>query len=94
MLCRNRSHFPCRLPTTRIIGDYEIDTSLPSALQPEAVGDGDGDVLLRPEVSFGGLDGGVSEQELDLFEVAAEFAAELGTCPSQVMGAEAFDACE
>jgi len=30
-----------------------------------------------PEVSFGGLDGGVPEQELDLFEVAASLSAEL-----------------
>ena len=46
--------------------------------------DGDSDVLFASEVSFDGLNGGVSEQELDLFEVSAEFRAELGTCPSQV----------
>ena len=31
------------------------------------------------------------EHELDLFEVAAGFAAELGTGTAQVVGAEAFD---
>jgi hypothetical protein len=36
------------------------------------------DLLLGAKVPFRGLDGAVTEQELDLLEVAAALAAELG----------------
>jgi hypothetical protein len=43
--------------------------------QPQVVDDGDDDLLLGAKIAFCGLDGGVAEQELDLFEVAAVLAA-------------------
>ena len=36
-----------------------------------------GDFLLRSQIPFRGLDGRVPEQELDLFEIASIFVAEL-----------------
>ena len=50
--------------------------------------DGLGEVLARAEIAFGGLDGGVAEQELDLFEVAAGQAAEFGAGAAQVVRGE------
>ena len=47
--------------------------------------------MLGAEVAFGGLDGGVAEQELDLFDIAAVLAAELGARAAQVVRPEAFD---
>ena len=38
------------------------------------------------EVALGRLDGGVTEQELDLFQIAACLAAELGAGPPQIRG--------
>ncbi len=43
------------------------------------------EVLLRAEVAFGGLDGSVAEQELDLLEFASDAAAELGAGPAQIV---------
>ena len=37
--------------------------------------DGEGQVLFRAEIAFCGLDGGVAEQQLDLFEISACLAA-------------------
>jgi len=54
------------------------------ASQPQIVVDGDSNLLLGAEVAFSGLDGGVSEQELDLFEVAAVLAAEFGAGAAQI----------
>lgn len=42
-------------------------------------------------MAFGGLDGRVPEQELDLFEVTAGFAAGLGAGAAELMGTEPFD---
>jgi len=47
------------------------------ASQPDRIVHRHRDVLLGPKIPFGGLDGGVPEQELDLFEIPAGFAAEL-----------------
>jgi hypothetical protein len=47
-------------------------------LQPEIVVHRDFDLLLGAEVAFRGLDGGVAEQELDLFDISAVLAAEFG----------------
>src|SRR4051794_23516752 len=49
-------------------------------------------LLLRPKVAFSGLDRGVTEQELDLFQIAAVLAAELGAGPAQIVRAEPLDA--
>ncbi len=50
------------------------------------------DRLSTPKMPFGGLDGRVTEQELDLFEVATALAAELGARAAEIMGAEALGA--
>jgi hypothetical protein len=57
-------------------------------LDGEIVVDGLRQILAGAEVAFGGLDGGMAEQELDLFEVAAGEAAELGAGAAQVVGRE------
>ena len=64
----------------------------PGRSQPERIVHGDGDCLLRAEVALGGLDGGVPEQELDLFELAAGFAAELGASAPEVVRAQVWNA--
>jgi hypothetical protein len=61
-------------------------------LEPEVVVYRDLDLLLGAEVAFGGLDGGVAEQELDLFQVSAALSAKLRTCPSQVVRTKTLDA--
>ena len=56
-----------------------ISSTQPSAFhhsQAQVVVDGDGNLLLRAKAAFGGLDGGVAKQELDLLQVAAILAAE------------------
>ncbi len=40
-----------------------------------SVVDGMDEILLGAEVAFGGLDGGMAEQQLDLFQFPARFAA-------------------
>jgi len=37
---------------------------------------------------FGGLDGCVAEQTLDLFQIPAAFAAELGACAAKIVRAK------
>ena len=61
-------------------------------LQSQVVVHRDGDLLLGAEIALGGLDRGMSEQELDLFEVASGLAAELGAGAAQVMRPKALDA--
>ncbi len=53
----------------------EVQLDAPSKTQ--AVVHCDGNFLLRPEITLGGLDRGVSQQELDLFEIPTAFPAEL-----------------
>ena len=48
-------------------------------------------ILLRTKIAFRGLDGGVPEQKLDLLQIPAILAAELGAGAAQVMGAEVLD---
>jgi transposase len=48
-----------------------------SGSKSEIVVHSDLDLLVRPQIPFGGLDRGVAEQELDLLQIAAAFAAEL-----------------
>ena len=57
-------------------------------LQAQAVIGGIGEVLAGAEVAFGGLNRGMAEQELDLFEFPAPAAAELGAGAAQVVGLE------
>jgi hypothetical protein len=59
--------------------------------KPQVVVHGDGDLLFRSEVALGRLDRRVTEQELDLLQIAAVLAAELGAGPAQIVRSEAFD---
>lgn len=52
---------------------------------------GHGEILFASEIPFGRLDGGVSEEKLDLFEVPAGLTAELGAGTAEVIGTEASD---
>jgi len=58
---------------------------------PQIVVHRDFDILFGAEIAFGGLDRRVAEQELDLFQIPAILAAELGAGTAQVVGAEALD---
>jgi hypothetical protein len=60
-------------------------------LQSEVVVYGDLNVLLRPQIPFGRLDGGMAEQEFDLLQIPAVLPAEFGAGAAQVVGAEALD---
>jgi hypothetical protein len=60
-------------------------------LQSEVVVYGDLDILFGAQITLGGLDGRVPEQKLDLLQIAAVLAAELGAGPAQVVGAEVLD---
>ena len=62
-----------------------------SGSKSEVVVDCDRDLLLGPEITLRGLNRGVPEQKLDLLEIAAALAAELGTGSAQVMRAEVLD---
>jgi hypothetical protein len=91
-----RSNGACRERIPRGLDRRAWRPRLPSSywllqtLQPEGIVDGD--LLLRSQVTFGGLDRAVAEQELDVFEVAATPAAELGAGAAKVVRSEAFDA--
>ena len=60
-------------------------------LQSEVVVYGDLDILLGAQVPLRCLDGGVPKQKLDLLEIAAVLAAELGAGAAEVVGAEVLD---
>ena len=45
-----------------------------------------GEVLAGAEIAFGGGDGGVAEQQLNLLELAARGAAEFGAGAAEVVG--------
>ena len=57
-------------------------------MQPNPVIGGVDQILFGAEVAFGGGDGGMAEQELDLFEFPAPGAAEFGAGAAQVMRSE------
>jgi hypothetical protein len=50
------------------------------------------DILFGTEISLGGLDGRVPQQKLDLFQIPAILAAELGAGAAEIVGAEVLDA--
>ena len=60
-------------------------------LQSEVVVYRDLDLLLGAEVAFRGLDRGVAEQELDLFDISAILAAEFRASTAEVVRPEALD---
>jgi hypothetical protein len=47
-------------------------------VEPQAVVGGIGQILPVPQIALGGLNAGVAEQQLDLLDVAAPGAAEVG----------------
>ena len=49
------------------------------------------DVLLRSQIAFGRLDGGVPEQELDLLQIPAVLPKQFRASPAQVVGDEVLD---
>lgn len=51
------------------------------------------EILLASEIAFGRLDGCVSKQELNLFNLPAIAVAELRTSPPQVVGRNMQQAC-
>jgi hypothetical protein len=59
-----------------------------SPFKPQPIIDGFGQVLPGPQILFGGLDGGVAEQQLDLLEIPARPGAEFGAGAAQVEGRE------
>jgi hypothetical protein len=50
-----------------------------SPLKSEVVVHGHSDLLVGAQIPFGGLDGGVAEQELDLLQIAAILPTQLCT---------------
>jgi len=54
-------------------------------LQPQVIVHRDLYILLRPQIAFGGLDGGVAEQELDLLQIPATLAAQFGAGAAEVV---------
>ena len=60
-------------------------------LKPDVVVYRNRDVLLTSQISLRSLDGGVSQQELDLFEIPTCFATELGAGAAEVVSAKALD---
>ena len=60
-------------------------------LQPQVIVHRDLYILLRPQIAFGGLDGGVAEQELDLLEIAAVLPTQFRAGATEIVGAEPFD---
>ena len=61
-------------------------------LQSQIVVHRDLDILFGTEISLGGLDGRVPQQKLDLFQIPAILAAELGAGAAEIVGAEVLDA--
>jgi hypothetical protein len=49
------------------------------------------DILLRPQIAFGGLDGGVPQQELDLLQIPTFLPAKFRAGATEVVGAEVLD---
>ncbi len=69
---------------TRIILTREAtNCSLHSNL--DAIVDGLHQILLRAEVTFGGLNTRVSQQQLNLFQIPSGLSAKLGASPPQIM---------
>ena len=68
----------------RVRRSTRITLSTPPS-QAEVVIDGDGDLLLGPQVALGHLDGRVPQQKLDMLEVPAILPAEPGAGPPQVI---------
>src|ERR1035441_9319463 len=59
-----------------------------SHAEAEVIAGGVGEVLCDAEVAFGGLDGGVSQRNLDLFEGGVTLVGEFGEGATEVMGSD------
>jgi hypothetical protein len=62
-----------------------------ASLQPQIIIHRNGDLLIGAEITFGGLDRRVPQQEFDLLQIPAILPAELGAGAAQVVGAEVLD---
>ncbi len=60
-------------------------------LQSQVIVDRDLDILLGPQIAFGGLDRRVPQQEFDLLQIPAVLPAQLGAGATEVVGAEVLD---
>jgi len=60
-------------------------------LQSQVVVHRDLNILFGAQITFGGLDGRVPKQELDLFQIPSTLPAKLRAGAAQVMGAEVLD---
>jgi hypothetical protein len=93
-LCSNpsSSHHPVlSYPLVKIELRRKSNEESTYQLQPQVVVYGDLDILFGAKITFGGLDGGVSQEELDLLQIPAILPTQFGTSPTQVVGAEVFD---
>src|SRR5258708_7974779 len=61
------------------------------SLQAQVVVYGDINILLGPQIAFGGLDGRMSKQELVLLQLPAVLPTQFRASPAQVVGAEMFN---
>ena len=79
-------------PRSSNCGVPKIREKSRSPLESKVVVHRDLDILLRPQIAFSGLDGGVPQQKLDLLQIPAVFAAQFRASPAEVVGAEVLDA--
>ena len=72
-----RSFTQAAVPTPTNLCGISDSISAALFLETDCIIHSNGDLLLGTEIAFGGLDGRVPEEELDLLEIAAGLPAEL-----------------
>jgi hypothetical protein len=80
-----------KLADRAAIWQFPLDASKRSK-QTDVVVDRKRDLLLGAKITFGGLDGGMAEQEFDLLEVATTLATQFRLGTAQIVRSEVFDA--
>ena len=78
-------------PARQNCGVPKIREKSRSPLESKVVVHRDLDILIGAQIALGGLDGGVAQEELDLLEIPAVLASELGAGTSEVVGTEVLD---
>ena len=81
------------LPTTKRLRSPLRVNGRSDPLQPKLVVDSISEFLLAAQISFGRLNGGVTEEKLNLFQLASREMALTSAGPAQVMWSEALDSC-